>query len=157
MMNANAILPKLDRVRQANWSAAELPIDWRSYLGARGLLVMIIHGTWCHACLERLVWLRRQRSWFNEQGIGILAVSADDPVQVAAFHQSLWSPLPFTLISDANAALSRALGLVDDKAARSALLLVDCDGNVRFSQIDQHDIPEQFTLRDAIKKLSACT
>lgn len=138
--------------------STELSVDWRQHLGSRGLLVVIVHGTWCHACLERLVWLRRRVDWLQGQGVGVLAISADDPVQVDAFHQSLWSPLPFALVSDPNASWSRALGAYDAAAhaVRPAVLLIDCQGVVRYLQLDAHDTPEQTVLQSELDRLQPC-
>ncbi len=148
----------LEELRLIHWAAAELPIDWRSHMRSRGLLVMLIHGTWCYDCLEWLIWLRRRHSWLADRGIGALAVSADNPSYVAAFRESLATPLSFALISDADAALSRALGLYDEtaQATRSALLLIDCAGDVRFGHLDEHAMPEQARLLEEIERLPAC-
>ena len=156
-MNANAT-SVLEGPRVTNWATAELPVDWRSHMRSRGLLVVLIHGTWCHACLEQLVWLRRRHVWLTDLGVGSLAVAVDDPSNVAAFNSSLWTPLPFTLAPDEGAALSRALGLYDEaaQATRSAFMLIDCSGIVRFAQIDQHTVPEQSLLIQEIERLPVC-
>lgn len=148
----------LDELHLVHWAAAELPIDWRSHMRSRGLLVMLIHGTWCYACLEWLIWLRRRHSWLADLGIGALAISADNPSYVAAFRESLATPLAFVLISDADAALSRALGLYDEAAqtTRSALLLIDCAGDVRFGHLDEHAMPDQARLLEEIERLPTC-
>ena len=148
----------LEEIRLVHWAAAELPIDWRSAMRSRGLLVVLIHGTWCYVCLEWLIWLRRRHNWLADLGIGVLAVSADNPSYAAAFRESLATPLSFALISDADAALSRALGVYDEAAGatRTALLLIDCAGDVRFAHLDEHTLPEQSRLLEAIERLPAC-
>jgi peroxiredoxin len=116
---------------------------------------VLIHGTWCHACLEQILTLQRRYAWLKELGVEVLVVSADDPAQVDAFLSSLSAPLRFTLVPDPKAAFSRALGLFDEatQTRRSALMLVDPEGGVRFALIDQHGIPEQAVLLQAISQL----
>src|SRR3990172_5434067 len=124
-MSAGVSSITLDDVRHVDWAAAELPIDWRSLMGTRGLLVVLMHGTWCHACLDQIAWLQRRRAWLAGQGIGILAVAMDNSWQVEAFRSTLPAPLPFPLIADESAALARALGLYHEarRFTRSATLL----------------------------------
>jgi peroxiredoxin len=167
-MDANTSTPTLERLRLDSLADVRFPLDWRSHAGSRGLLVVLIHGMWCPACLERLVWLRRRHAWLSDLGIGVLAVSIDQAEHVAAFQLSLMKPLPFALVSDAEARLSRALGLYTESArtlaplsgavgvTRPALLLLDCAGRVRFAQLDDHAIPEQAELQREIEQLPAC-
>jgi peroxiredoxin len=153
-----ASLPS-QNVRLFSWALAKLPIDWRRWMGRRGLLFVLIHGTWCYACVDQLVSLRRKYAWLKDLGVEVLVASSDDPSQVAAFNSSLASPLPYSLVSDEGATLSRALGLYDEKArtAHPAMMLVDCTGIVHFALIDQHGIPEQAVLLQAITQLpKAC-
>jgi len=151
-MNAITTLAAPNDLLRMNWADAQLPIDWRSPMGSRGLLLVMIHGTWCHACLEQITWLQRKHVWLTEQGIGILAVAMDNTWQVEAFTSALSAPLPFRLIADDGAALARALGLYDEtkRFTRSAVLLIDCAGGTHFAQLDEHTLPEQARLLDAI-------
>jgi peroxiredoxin len=153
----NAISPSttLDDLQRINWAEANLPIDWRSALGEHGLLIVIMHGTWCHACLDQIAWLQRKHAWLNEQGVGVLAVAMDNSWQVEAFTRTLAAPLPFSLIADEGAALGRALGLYDEvrRFTRSATLVIDHEGQVRFAQIDDHSPLEQTLLTQVIEQM----
>ena len=119
-----------------------LPQDWREHAGRRGLLLIFIHGPWCHHCLEHLLWLRRKHAWLAERGVGSLAVSGGDASQIEAFQQSLWTPLPFALIAG-------------DESARSATLLVDRAGAPHLSRSEEHRLPDQTTLLGCIERMPA--
>ena len=156
-MNAGIPWATLDTIRRANWTTANVPLNWRGVMGRRGLLIAVIHGTWCHACPGQLAWLRRRYAWLAGQGIGVVAVSVDDPAHLAAFQSTLWVPLPFPLISDQDAALSRALGLYNEVTGitRSAVLMIDRAGSIRFAQLDKHSMPEQARLLEHIEQMPA--
>lgn len=157
MVNVSTQRSDTASLHTADWSKIDLPLDWRDHMGARGLLINLIHGMWCAVCIEKMVWLRRRHVWLAEMGVSILAIAVEDPTQVDAFNHSLTQPLPFALIPDDHCALSIALGLYDSdqKSSRPALLLLDHEGRVRFHQLDAHVMPEQSVLLEAIEQLPA--
>jgi peroxiredoxin len=143
-------------LRVLDWSTVDLPIDWRGHMGSRGLLVALIHGTWCPFCVEQLIWLQRRNEWLSGLGIHTLALVVDDPSHVLAFNSSLAHPLPYTLLADVDGRFSKALGLYDSENhyARSAVLVLDQSGHVRFTHFEPHSMPEQSALQRVIEQLS---
>lgn len=138
-----------------DWSNANLTIDWKSNMGSRGLLINLIHSTWCPPCVEQLIWLQRRNEWLNSLGINTLAIVVDDPTNIFAFNASLAHPLPYPMLADVDGQFSKTLGLFDPQyqASQSAVLLLDRHGRVSFTHLEPHTMPEQSLLQREIEKL----
>lgn len=140
----------------------------------RRTVLVLYRGGWCVFCNRHLAELRDLHPKLTELGYQLLAVSPDRP---AKLHQSVAKHnLPYTLLSDSNLAVARALGVafrVDDvtvvrykadyqidlEAASGqdhhmlpvpAVFLIGRDGRIRFEHVDA-----DYRRRIAAKRLMA--
>jgi peroxiredoxin len=74
------------------------------------LMLVFFRGSWCDACLNQLLDLKRDLGKFAEQKTAVAAISVDDTATLAEFNAS-WR-FPYPLLSD------RYLEVIDAYDAR---------------------------------------
>ena len=86
------------------------PVDLGKLLAAKQTLLVVYRGGWCYFCSRQLEQLRHVEERLDRLGYQIVAVSPDDPAAMRASIDK--HDLKYTLLSDPDLRLSRALGLV---------------------------------------------
>lgn len=100
-------------------------------------------ATWCLPCLEEMPAMAALYEEFSDQGLGMVAISNEDPEVVRQFLEE--HPYPFTILLDPEDALAQRLEIM----ALPTTFIVDRQGRIALQQIGsyQWDSPamiEQF-------------
>lgn len=99
--------PAPDFTLQARGRTYTLP----QLLASQGLLLAFIHGTWCPACVDQLIRLRRRHRDYMNLNVQLAAIVGDQVAAVEAFEISAEPPLPFPLLADTDLTVSQTYGL----------------------------------------------
>ncbi len=123
-------LPKLPGPPQIGSTAPELELEylaearppepWQSRM-------YFFWATWCSHCKKALPELL---AFESEQGIPVIAVTDEDPRDVASFRRSYDGPLPEIVAADRRRKSFRRYGV----SGTPTFVLVDADGTVRHYQ-----------------------
>ncbi|HET7274417.1 MAG TPA: peroxiredoxin family protein [Longimicrobiaceae bacterium] len=104
--------------------------------GSRALLVFY-RGGYCGLCRERLRRLQDHRAAYEELQVQLVALTADSLAAILETRELTGSEFP--IVSVDSATLSRwELYDPEHRAPRSATLIVDGDGVIRFRQVGRN-------------------
>jgi len=111
------------------------------WVGEKPLVLLFFRGAFCGTSRrDLLAWsdIHERIEWL---GADLIAISADAPAELARLKRTL--ELPFTLLSDADFAVSRAYGIYESDETNEgpqphgepAIFVLDRLGNFAFSQL----------------------
>lgn len=66
---------------------------------------------WCPYCMRQMIQLQENRAGFEDAGIGMVAITYDDPEQQRAFIEKFGITIP--VLSDVNALTFKTLGILN--------------------------------------------
>lgn len=87
--------------RQASTLSAEM--------GARGLLIFVLRGTWCPWCVHQIMAARTRYPKYEQRGLKAVFVIPEEEPKVGAFALTTSRPLPFGLHADESAEIANLL------------------------------------------------
>jgi peroxiredoxin len=96
----------------------------------RATLLMVFRGSWCPFCRAQLMRLGEETRRLPAAGVRVFAISSDAPEAHARLKRNLG--LPFTLLSDPDAAVAAGCG------ATHCLLLFDRGGVLRWGSFSDN-------------------
>ena len=106
------------------------PSTLRAALSGQAGVLIVYRGGWCPVCTRQFASLRSVVEPIRELGLGLFAMSVDDPERLIAGRDP---ETPFTLLSDSELQASTALGLAfrvtDDAVERLEGFGLDLEGN----------------------------
>lgn len=83
------------------------------FAGARGTLVVASRSLdWCPFCMRQMIQLQQRKADFDAAGIGMVAITYDDPALLRAFADRHHISIP--LLSDVNALSFKTLGILNE-------------------------------------------
>ena len=129
-----------------------------SFRGDRSVLVVFYPFAFSGICTGELCAVRDDLADFQNDGVQILAISADHPYALKAWSES--QGFDFPLLSDfwPHGETSKAYGVFNEKAGMAVrgTFLVDAEGQVAFAEVNEPgDAREQSGWKDAVQALSA--
>lgn len=159
MLAGMALLP----VAQASETIGSVPtIRARDLKGKRfdlketlksGPAIVTFWATWCKPCLKELPELQKLREEFKDQGLSIVAINGDGPVDAAKIKPFVRAKkYDFKVILDGDGNLRRRLQV----EVFPTTYLVDADGEIRHRQVGYRQGDEKI-LREAVTALLAET
>jgi peroxiredoxin len=111
-----------------------------SLRNGRPLLLLFFRGVFCPTARRNLVAYQEVYGRMNSIGCGLAAISADPIEELAEMRSSLG--LEYPLLSDAGFNVSPVYGVYESddgegppRHGEPALVIVDVDGNVAYSQV----------------------
>lgn len=107
-------------------------------MGANGLLLVFVQGTWCPPCVTTLYFLSKHAGEFQKQGVHVAVIAMDDARTLNTFKASASIPLSFPLLADPDNAVREQFGvmmietyMVIDREYRLRARFLDEDGHSR--------------------------
>ncbi len=127
-----------------------------SLLGQRVLLVFY-RAHWCPYCMAQLRDIAKNKASFDKLGVRIVAISVDTPDKQRKVYETAVNK-KFSVLSDPQATVIRAYGLLDDVSAKNeeiairTTVFVDEHGIERWRRVSQTaaDVPKSEELLQRI-------
>lgn len=112
------------------WSAKDSSGDSVSVADFSGnpFVLLMFRGHGCYHCVQQLGAFAEAEKKFRDRGVSIVALSNEPVAQIKDALKK--TPLPFTVLSDAESTLAKSLGS-EEIDNWHGLLIVDADGNAR--------------------------
>lgn len=83
------------------------------FKGANGTIVVASRSfDWCPYCMRQIIQLQENKARFDAAGIGIVAITYDDPILQHAFIDTFGITIP--VVSDINALSFKTLGILNE-------------------------------------------
>ena len=83
------------------------------FKGANGTIVVASRSfDWCPYCMRQIIQLQENKARFDAAGIGIVAITYDDPILQHAFIDKFGITIP--VVSDINALSFKTLGILNE-------------------------------------------